>query len=511
MNGPMQELTRIALIGTANVAAEIPGFAPLDASLSAGSPEQRLLWQAGSLSLYRQAGYLPQSAALPSIAPDDVTPQAPHSLTPLIAASMAGELAGLAPWFAARMHRAGLRLPHALLPLVFGKQESCNIWGALIGVRGHWLAAQHPRWRLLLPQQPVSRDIEALRRLWDEGDTATRVHALSTLRETGAAQAREWLSAALPKEKAEQRQALIEALRDTLSLDDEPLLEGLLDDRSQAVRRVAANLLLLLPGSALALRMAARVKACLRWTKHSAAEAELVVKIPNELPKDWERDGIVATPPGGEGKRAFWLRQLISAVAPATWTNALQIEPARALGFVLRHEWAEALYAGIVQASCNYHDAEWALALLIQELGETRVRGGEHARLWRTLRRAEREALVFRLLAQGNLTVARAGLIAMSAPWPRSIATAIASIPLTDRPDPRDSRANTQDQAHAALIEIALLRIGDADMPCFAPVIEAYAARLALPEHDLHYVLNRAREIVALAQARQTIMKEIPL
>ena len=80
----MQDLTRLALVGTANVPTDVAASAAVaallpDASAAATTPinrEQRLLWQAGSEALYRSAGRLPERLPLPP-------PAAPETWEPV--------------------------------------------------------------------------------------------------------------------------------------------------------------------------------------------------------------------------------------------------------------------------------------------------------------------------------------------------------------------------------------------------------------------------------------------
>lgn len=62
----MHDLVRTALVGTANVPHDAPAPAEIEALLPDGSREQRLLWQAGSLAVYGEAGRLPRTMNVPA-------------------------------------------------------------------------------------------------------------------------------------------------------------------------------------------------------------------------------------------------------------------------------------------------------------------------------------------------------------------------------------------------------------------------------------------------------------
>jgi len=518
----MQALTRTALVGTANMGGDVATIAAVDELLPAGTPEQRLLWQAGGLAVYSAAGMLPGQAALQPPAEADPVPEIPGTLTSITAACIAGELGGLADWLAARTARANRRLPHALLPAVFAKPATFDLWWPVMGRRGHWLATQHPDWRTMLAaKQAPTEDEASLKRIWEEGGMPARVRALTALRNRDAAQARELLAAVLPKEKAEQRQAFVAVLLHGLSADDEAMLEGLLDDRSQAVRQAVADLLLRLPKSALSQRMVARADACLRWQPVAApsgtvaklasflgkrAEPVLELDVPNELPKDWERDGIVVNPPYGEGPRAFWLRQLVSAIPPAHWSARAAATPAATLDLMAAQEWAETLLAGCVAATCRFGDADWAEPMLQRALAEPKLLLQHQEPLFQVVREESRIELLCRQLIEGNLHVARRCLDSMAAPWPKVVAQTIVKALAKREPD-----EVVQHYEVTNLVQLTLLRVHDADLATLAPLIDIYARQLAAGLTDKIRNLDRARDIVTLAQARQTIIKEMPL
>ncbi|MHA7682845.1 DUF5691 domain-containing protein [Cupriavidus sp. PET2-C1] len=528
----MQAWIRTALVGTANSPGEARPVAEIDALLPEGTREQRLLWQAGSMAVYGQAGRLPASVCFPDPAPEDATPATPHALTPIIAAAIAGELGGLPEWLAPRIAQAGRRLPAGLVPGVFATAQTLAAWLPVIGARGHWLGAQNPEWRAMLASRlPAAIDDSALLREWEEGDTAARRRALGMMRERDPAMARDLLIAALPGEKAEQRRAFVDALAATLTRDDEPFLESLLDDRSQVVRQSAATLLARLPDSSFMLRMAARADACVRWEAATApagtmaklasflgqrAQPRLTVDAPAELPKDWERDGIAATPPSGEGKRAFWLRQLLAVVPPSRWPAAVDEVPDVLIGLMAKHEWAEALLCGSAEAACRYGDTDWALALLPRAGGEIEALARYQDPLWRTLACVARDADLCRELMRGNAGTALRWLRELPGPWSSMVVSTIAQTVQTVLAGAGKTGVSDELMLRfdlAEMVELALLRAQDADLAQLAGVVGIYTAKLAEGPTDTITIrnLNRARDIVTLAQAKQTVIKEMPL
>ncbi len=187
------------------------------------------------------------------------------------------------------------------------------------------------------------------------------------------------LEAAWKQERAEQRAALLGALSVGLSASDEPFLEAALDDRSQAVRSAAADLLSLLPDSALAGRMRTRAEALLTFTPPASdgglwgavktrlaggsAAGVLGVMPPASLPRDWERDGLSAKPPQGVGERAHWLAQVLARVPPAHLEKQLAAGPAQLVRAAAASEWSFALAQGWSAAALHFRAEPWAAPL----------------------------------------------------------------------------------------------------------------------------------------------------
>ncbi|WP_322026404.1 DUF5691 domain-containing protein [Burkholderia sp. BCC1977] len=526
----MHDLVRIALVGTANAPQDTPTLAEIDALLPDGTREQRVLWQAGSLAVYSDAGRLPHPTKLPCAAPDETVPEMPAALVPLVDAAISDEIPGLGEWLAPRVAQAGYRLPPALLPRVLGKATALTHWHDVLGERGRWLALQNPDWDARLRKlQPPELDEAALLRIWDDGETTERANALAALHGIDATKARDLLAAVLPKEKAEQRQQFVNALSTHLGAEDEALLESLLDDRAQTVRIAAADLLARLPGSAFMRRMSARADACVRWQAATAVngavakfaallgrrnDPALFVDIPSELPKDWARDGIVDVTHHGEGKRASWLRQVLSLVPPARWTEAAGTEAQELIPLMARNDWADALLAGCATAACRASDHEWSAALLRFALG----RDQPPARLsvlipalWEASLPVVCESELCRQLALGEVELASAFARRLDAPWPTEVVRTLSRTFFSDAKQTRTPTDLMLRYDLAALVELAILRAADDDLALLTPIVELYASWLGSEFAGQSRMLEQAREIVTLMQAKHTVIKEMPL
>jgi len=150
-----------------------------------------------------------------------------------------------------------------------------------------------------------------------------------------------------------------------LSLADEPLLEAALEDRSAWVRKMAADVLAALPGSALAQRMAERAGRCLRLDR-GIRGTRLLVSPPTECDAAMRRDGITPSPGAGRSQQADRARLLLDVVARTplrTWTDGLGMTSAEIVG-IRSSDWAPVLFTGWSRAAMAQRDQEWIAALI---------------------------------------------------------------------------------------------------------------------------------------------------
>lgn len=173
------DLRQAALLGTSR-GAEIrdESGAEIEALLRAlpdGDRERRFLLSAGAISVWRRAGYRPESAPAPECAPPERMPPpnaAVERLLRAILAPMQGRsalrealpyadygVAGLSvehhellPEACELLCAAGYRLPHALLPEVLPARTDRlrAMLRPVLGERGRWLAAMNPDWKWVL-------------------------------------------------------------------------------------------------------------------------------------------------------------------------------------------------------------------------------------------------------------------------------------------------------------------------------------------------------------------------
>jgi hypothetical protein len=419
MNEQWTELVTTAVLGTERRAAELPSapgaLGGLLGALDRSDREGALLSAAAALALARQAGRLPVappgSAGAPSPG-DDLPACPPRAVQHLVALLGGGAQRALLPEWLAALARLGRRVPAAQLPelLELGRAQA-ELRPAILptlGRRGVWLASQNPDWAYAaVPQSGpgAAPDPDTLREAWETGTRAARVALLLDIRTTAPALARDLISSTWSAEKADDRTAFIATLEHGLSMADEPLLEGLLDDRSKEVRRTVAGLLVRLPESRLVRRMIARAEPLLSWAPAErprllgrATPARLSVAPPAEADAGMARDGIEPQPPAHRqklGAKAWLLLQILGAVPPWHWSERWQVAPAELLQAAAQSEWKAALIEGWRAATLASGDAEWAEALLADDLSA--------ADLLEALPPARQEALLLCIL-RGDVT-----------------------------------------------------------------------------------------------------------
>lgn len=409
------------------------------AQLDEADADGRLLGAAAILGLYQQAGWQPATGGdpPPPCEPDELPLCSPRAAQHLDAMLNDRRSELLPEWLQAAA-AAGRRVPEERLPHLLDagrtRVELRPLLLPIIGNRGRWLARQNAAWAYMTdiaaagaagadqPGGPPLAEAE-LADLWETGTRTVRLALLKGLRQTAPARARDLLATTWDKEDAQNRAAFLELFEMGLSMDDEPLLEKLLDDRSKNVRTVAIDLLGSLPDSRLVTRMIARTRPLLQIQGNSKKESIEVV-LPEVCDKAMQRDGIVVKVPTDLarkklGERAWLLQQMLGFVPPTVWCDAFQKKPAEILALTGKSEWKGLLRTGWEQATLRSRDIAWAEALLTIMT--------EHAELIGALPPERAEALLIRKLRPGGegLEGARRLLEHYPHPWSADLSRAV--------------------------------------------------------------------------------------
>lgn len=403
------------LAASAEIAAILPPASTTPGSQPA-SGQPALLWHAlAANELWQRAGFVPASAdekhsAKPVPAPDDARscPPAAEQILHLILRGIHPEL--LETWLACAAS-AGARIPHQFLVHLLAdgmnKPTLRPLLPPLLDARGTWLVAQHPAWRT----RYGSVDIDDTDGQWQHGDSIDRSRALRVMRQRDPAQARQKLEADWANEAPENRALLLPCLAVGLSLDDEPFLEQMLDDKRKEVRLAATALLRSLENSQLMQRCANTLHSLFRLERIDAGEVaspgiaaqvgkffgkltgkatatdsvqladfKLELTLPQECSKAMKRDGIGAQKMPTLGEKAGWLYDLMRSVTPGHWCRSWQQNPQQVLAMLEVQEFKTAVITGLTSAAANAiqfrNDGEpgsdncaW-FALLLERIGQ---------------------------------------------------------------------------------------------------------------------------------------------
>ncbi len=371
-------LLPVAMVGTDRHAAPLPSWpGPVGAAIAALADAERgdgdrvasdVLRAAGILAVCGLAGARPQARAGDPVdaAAQDIVPAVDDpALLQALAWTLEEGPDRLKQAFFQRLAQAGLRLPHGLLPqaleLARASVAMRPLVQPLLGERGVWLARQRDDWRFAAGIATVD---EHDPRQWDEGTLEQRKAFLAAERARDPRAARDRLAAALPELPAKERAELARGLSAGLSLDDEPLLEQLRNDRGQEVRAIALELLLRLPEAAHPQRAAERVAALMsrgglltgrRWS----------IEPPAAAAADWKADQVDPdVPKGAMGERAWWLYQLVRQVPLAWWSRHTGLDARALSAWALSTDWGDALWRGWRDVLRRAPDVAWAELLL---------------------------------------------------------------------------------------------------------------------------------------------------
>ncbi len=391
-----QDLVTASLIGTERSAVPdvaVPGLptppgAPPDIpfpdnpapdSRVTEDPAALLLDRAALLTAARRGGRLPGRAEPPPAAEPDPRPAVSQAAAHRLARMLGEEHRDLlAEWLAAVAAR-GLRVPARLLPALLDRAQTQgwvtgprHLVAEAGGARARWLARLNPQWRFLLAETGAGDDA------WRLGTPDQRRRYLTALRARDPGAARKLIAESWAAAGPDERVMFVRVLADGLSLADEPLLEIALDHGNAWARKMAAEVLATLPGSALARRMAERALGCLSLHQGSHG-TRLVVTPPAQCDSAMRRDGITPGPGAllpGPASQGHLLLEVLARTSLRTWTDEFG-RPAEEILALPSAGWAPVLAKGWSQAAiaqCKQDPGAWTwmAALISWSLAEGR-------------------------------------------------------------------------------------------------------------------------------------------
>ena len=472
MSDPWEELVSVALMGTdrRNLDVDVlPDVVRGPASRLDVAPPEALLATASLVHAAERAGL--RSAPVQRLEPvrEDATTEAQGSAAATLARILQGEdRALLAEWLelaAASGHHA----PHRALPtlLDLGTAHAAALQApvaAALGERGRWLAALRPEWESVLAaarRDETVLDPWVLEEMWSHGDLAQRTAWLRAARADDPSRALETVRAGWAAEAPAERAAFVAELGAQIGPDDEAFIETVLDDSRAEVRRAAADLLRVLPGSAYSERMLARATAWVR-VERALLRSRLVIEPPDERDAALKRDQVPDPPKGSGGRRAWFLEQVLARVDPTRFAAALGADADGVVKLAAGSDWSAPLLAGLSAAASATGDVAWCRALLGHDPTSNLVLVGrlpaqEQARAIRTSSASGLDAVGLLRLAQE-----------LPRPWQSDVATSFVAILAQAR------------EPHPSLLHPLLDAVAHAADPTDAgPVLAALRDRVA--------------------------------
>ncbi len=136
--------------------------------------------------------------------------------------------------------------------------------------------------------------------------------------------------------------------------------------------------------------------------------SKVIVEPPAEFDKAWERDGVEEKPPGGVGKRAWWLRQILSRTPPQALLADHALSPAEFLAGVDETDYAKDVILALTDSCAASGEPEWCAAVLAHRLDRKSSHVIDLAPLWRALSPDKREAMLPAILGHEKLSWFRA-------------------------------------------------------------------------------------------------------
>ncbi len=367
-----QDLVTASLIGTERSAVPlvaVPGVpTPADAP---ADPAAILLDRAALLTVARRGGRQAERAEPLLPAAPAPAPAVGRAAARRLARMLGGEHPDvLAEWLAAVVAR-GRRAPAALLPALLDRArrfaavdpELRRLAAEAGGSRARWLAGFNPDWKFVTAHTRPGDDA------WRLGSKGQRRGYLAALRVRDPGAARDLIAQSWAAASPDERVMFLKAMTAGLSLADEPLLEAALDDPNAWVRKMAAEVLAALPGSALGRRMADRALGCLRLHEGTRG-TRLVATPPAQCDAAMRRDGIApglsatSSHPAGQARL---MAELLARTPLRTWTDGFGRPPEQILALP-SGDWTPVLLAGWSRAAMDQRHQDWMTALVSRVL-----------------------------------------------------------------------------------------------------------------------------------------------
>lgn len=310
------------------------------------------------------------------------------------------------------VRRRGLRLPPPLLNRVASalSGDDRDEVVAVMDERDRAVFALDERWAARI-RRFAQRNAPPDPARWEDGDAQERADHLARLRRTDPDAARALLAdGAWLKARAPEREQILDALAIGLGPADEQILEERLDDRAEAVRGRAAELLSRLPSSALIARAEALAERHVVVTRR-ALRVPAVELHGIEMTDALARDRYPAKAHRTSASLAR-LEEVIARIPTWRWPDLVGISAAELAAARVRCDGQKVeLLVPLVRAAVAWRDGELAAALA--DLGPSPAPAG----LFGLLDEPRREALLHRLITAKRYSA----VVTCTLSWPSEL------------------------------------------------------------------------------------------
>lgn len=362
-----------------------------------------LLSRAAVAQARARAGRAPVAGAAPvTPCPEDARPTAMANQAAFLERSLVDREFNVIDEWCGRANARGVRVPPSLVPALLDwwaaqSRRSPAVMHAT-GACGVWLASLNPRWHKPTEGETIP---EKLDELWQTEAANERFALLRTVVQSDPDRALALIRSTWESDGADERRRFVETLARNVSPHYEAFLEGALDDRSKSVRREAARVLAMIPGSTLRARMNQRASEMIKVERSKTMlrreKVSITIEPPKEFDAAWERDALEEKAGGSIGKRAHWMRQIMSAADVSLWTTLTGLEPAAIIEAIQGDDyWTNAYHAMLESlATCptQADTMRWCEALVgIASQGKI-PDYTPMARVWRALSLEQSEGL----------------------------------------------------------------------------------------------------------------------
>lgn len=359
-----KELVRVALIGTdrAKLSPELlENLKQLGVDTS--KEASRIVLEGASLlSLINktQAQTMEWNGTLPSPAGPDSTRSCSPKSSDHLALILSGTYETALSEFLSHLIENKKCLPPELLPDLLDQcLANPKLWEKLrftIGERGEWLIQQNPDWQNLVSTPQKTH--------WQTGSSDQRMALLKLLRRTEPEKVIPMIESTWEEDSLKDRVSFIETIEINLSKKDEPFLENCLDNNRKEIRKVAANLLTLMPDSNLIQRMFDRLKGLISLKKGVLKKSKLEISLPENGIDELIRDGIDSSHQWHKaGMKAGQLGQMIAVIPPDFWETHFEKNTEEALQLFIRSDWSELLLDALTEAALKHKNKNWMQAI----------------------------------------------------------------------------------------------------------------------------------------------------